>query len=307
MSRAPITHRVQYRLFDAVRRCLYKQPPPHLSADRQSNNNSKEYDPSSSISASMPWAETARLAGDGAISVADFRRYEGVCHVVETVGPPDGRFYADRIREWGGTYLIHPQVRSMDRWGKPIRLPGWFLGTPEAFSPTTLRYLATALWLQRQGFVTPDCMVVELGIGFGGLAGMNAVVSRATTILADLPQVVPLAVRFLSDSGLNGYANGGSDARLPDDYCFLSNYAFTELSADVQEIYLEKYIRRSSRGVIISNAQIFSVGAGGRSDADILSLLRGAGLPAEIIRSADILGPSDKLCDISIINWHAKR
>ncbi len=307
MSRAKICHRIQYRLFDELRRRLSIHAVSPRPEGARVTEDCKEYAPSSSISASMPWAETARLVVEGILPVADFRRYDSVCQVVETVGPPDGRFHARLVRRWGDGYLTHSLVHKMDRWGNPVRLPGWLLDTPVAFSPTTLRYLATALWLKRMEFVTQGCLVVELGVGYGGLAGMNALVSDATTVLVDLPQVENLAARFLGEVGLAGHSRSSADLGTPEAYCFLSNYAFTELSEEVQDIYFNAFIRGADKGIIVSNARIFSAGAGGRSDEDILGLLREAGLPAEIDRMADILGPSDKLGDISIIWWNKHR
>jgi hypothetical protein len=109
--------------------------------------------------------------------------------VVETVGPVDGRFYAQKIREWGPEWLINEAVIEIDRWGNPIRWPKWLLGTSNSFSPTTLRYLATALWLKRTGYLVQKSNILEIGVGFGGLAAMNAIVSGAVTTLVDLPQV----------------------------------------------------------------------------------------------------------------------
>ena len=301
--RTPLTHRIQYRLFEMFRHGRLRQLPVLPDTGPSATPHPVEAAPSSSISASMPWAEAARLAGLGLVPSDDFRRIDGVCRVVETVGPPDARHYARLIHAWDPAFFSHPDVRTIDRWGNPVRLPGLLLGTPHRFSPTTLRYLATALWLRRNRFVTPGCPIVEVGIGFGGLAAMNAVVSGANSLLVDLPQVEPLALRFLRETGLANHARGSSGTPPADGFCFLSNYAFTELSAPVQDLYLDTYIRHSARGVITSNAGVFSRHAGGRSDEELLELLHRAGLPATLSRTPDILGPSDRLCDCSLITW----
>ena len=38
---------------------------------------------------------------------------------------------------------------------------------------------------------------------------------------------------------------------------------------------------------------------------ELLSMLRDAGLPAEIDRSAELLGPADHFCKVAILHWKA--
>ena len=257
-----------------------------------------------SISSSMPWARAAATFSDPATPIARFRRLKAVRDVVETVGPVDGRSYARKIRAWDPNRLADPKIAEIDLWGDPIRWPAVLLGTPRAFSPTTLRYLATALWLKREGYVTENCRIIEIGVGFGGLASMNAIVSNAHTTMVDLPQVESLGKRMMTNLGLGNFCSC-SDAPLPaGDRCFISNYAFTELSAQAQDEYLEKWIRPASKGVIVSNAAMFSKSIGGRSDADLLSMLRTAGIQAKSTKSSDLFSPADILCDVTLIHWN---
>ena len=195
------------------------------------------------------------------------------------------------------------QVHGTDAWGNPIKWPGLLLGCPHAFSPTTLRYVATGLWLAQNGFVEPGSTVVELGVGFGGLAAVNALVSQAQTHLVDLPPVERLALKMLGEIGLPTAARRADVADLPKEFCFVSNYAFTELSREAQDIYCRDFIRFARRGVIVSNAAVFSAGVGGRSDAELLEMLHQAGIPAQITNNNNLLGPADAYCDVALITW----
>jgi hypothetical protein len=250
----------------------------------------------------MPWVRAAEIQTLDGGPYPRFRRLKAVCDVVETVSPVDGRSYAQKTQAWDPHLLDDSTVRNIDSWGDPLRWPAALLGTRRPFSPTTLRYLATAVWLKQNGFVHQGGRIVEVGVGFGGLAAMNATVSRAKTTFVDLAQVERLARLMMTQVGLTDFCDSDGDPA-DGDYCFISNYAFTELSAAIQDVYLEKWIRRAARGIIVSNAGIFSKSIGGRSDNDLVGLLETVGIKARIDSSSDLFTPADRLCGVTLIHW----
>ena len=258
---------------------------------------------SSSISANMPWAEICKAYSHGHLDSRHFRRTSAVRDIVETVGPVDGRFYAKRIFEWEPGFLSHPQVAQIDAWGNPIRWPGCLLGTPSSFSPTTLRYLATALWLRRQNYITRGSEVVEIGVGFGGLAAMNALVASAATILVDLPQVEQAAMRMMHENDLAKHCRPSAERADIPAPLVVSNYAFTELNSAIQKIYFDRYLKNAEHAVIISNSAIFADRIRGRSDEDLVKWFRSEGLPAKLETTNELLAPGDALCRVSMIHW----
>jgi hypothetical protein len=258
---------------------------------------------SASISGDMPWAKMCSCLADGTLSSRDFRRLRAVKNVVETVGISDARFYVQRIRQWGGEWLENPAVATVDDWGDPIRCPRMLLGTARPFSPTTLRYLATALWLKRSGKLPEGAPIVEIGVGFGGLAAMNALVSKSRTHLVDLPQVGQAALRMLEETGLKGHGMAGSDDMPAQIPLLISNYAFTELNTELQDAYLDKYLKHARHGMIVSNAGVFAGTIGGRTDDELMTWLRNAGLPAAIESDNELLSPIDALCGVRLIHW----
>lgn len=296
LNRRTIGERLHDRCWEWIRRMRIDSPDSFLRGAGSDG---------SSISSSLPWPVAAEAFATGARSSAGFRRLKAVCDVVETVGPVDGSFYAGRIRDWDESVLDDPKIAEIDTWGTPIRWPGALLGLPRAFSPTTLRYLATALWLKREGYVKPGGTVIEVGVGFGGLAAMNAVVSGASTRMVDLPQVEAAARRMMEECGLGRFCVADEAGIDPGNCCLVSNYAFTELAREIQDGYLEKHLKRAGRGVIVSNAGVFAATIGGRSDGELLAMLRDAGLPAEIDRTAELLGPADHFCKVAILHWKA--
>jgi len=262
-----------------------------------------DIDDASSVSASHAWSRFCEAFGAGQRSSRGFRRIQAVRQIVETLGPVDGRYFAQLVRRWQASLLGNNGFLRIDGWADPIRWPGILLGTAAAHSPTSLRYLAHALWLRREGLVKEQGRIVEIGVGFGGLAALNAVVSGATTLLVDLPQVEQAAARMLKENGVEGFFKTRADEVEFDDYCVVSNYAFTELSAELQTLYFDRYIRHSPRGVIISNANVFAGMIGGRCDEELLAWFQGEGLPATLERTCEILGPADRLCNVGLIRW----
>jgi len=255
----------------------------------------------SSISAPSGWVEIAEAVTEGGISSSGIRRLIPVMDIVETVPPGDGLIYAKLIGKLGAEFFSNETVARVDAWGDPVCWPGILLRTPRAFSPTSLRYLATALWIRERGIVPPGGKIVEIGVGFGGLAAMNSVVSGASTVLVDLPQVEGLAGKMLSENGLEGFLDSSREP--VGDFTIISNYAFTELSTKVQDIYFEKWIRHSKHGLIVSNANQFSRRIGGRDDADLLELLRSVDFDVVMLKKSDLLCRSDYFCDVSVFVW----
>jgi hypothetical protein len=254
----------------------------------------------------MDWPRACKALASGAWTSKNFRRIHAVRQVVETLGPVDGRYFGRWIRDNAPGYLTDKRVTAIDSWGNPIRWPAACLGTTRAFSPTTLRFLAHALWLKKEGFVKEGGTVVEIGVGFGGLAAMNAIVSNATTIMIDLPPVAEAAMLQMKELGLGNFASIDHSKATASDVCFISNYAFTELSREMQDAYADQFIRHADRGVILSNAAVFSNKIDGRNDNEIIDLLRTMNIQSEKDHHASVLCPADNYCKVCLIRWNKK-
>lgn len=256
-----------------------------------------------SVSGDMSWAKVCSALAGGSLQSNNYRRLVAVKQVVETVGVSDARFYAKRIKQWDRRWLKEEKVAKIDDWGNPMRCPRLLLGTSRSFSPTTLRYLATALWLKRSGKLPEGARIVEIGVGFGGLAAMNALVSGASTTLVDLPQVEKAASRMLSETGLAYCAESSDRFNSISIPIVISNYAFTELNRELQDTYLERYLKHSEHGMILSNAGVFADMIGGRSDDELVAWLRSSGIPATIESEHELLSSIDTLCGVRLIHW----
>jgi hypothetical protein len=256
-----------------------------------------------SISGTMDWPRACAALASGAWTSKNFRRIHAVRQVVETLGPVDGRHFGKWIRDNAPGYLTDKRVAAIDSWGDPIRWPAAFLGTQRAFSPTTLRFLAHALWLKKEGFVKECGTVVEIGVGFGGLAAMNAIVSNATTIMIDLPPVAEAAILQMNELGLRDFASIDHSKATAGDVCFISNYAFTELSREMQDTYADQFIHHADRGVILSNAAVFADHMQSRDNNQIIELLSKHGIMAKEESCSTILCGSDRYHGNVIVGW----
>lgn len=238
---------------------------------------------------------------------AGFRRLKAVMQVVETLGPSEGRHHARRIRNAGMRHWLHDErFRTVASWGNPPTWPGLLLGTPRAFAPTSLRYLSQALWLVQRGLVRSGSSLVEIGVGYGGLAAINAVVSEARTLLVDLPDVEHAAANALNELGLAESARTSTPHAKDDGGsfdCFVSNYAFTELRSDLQQQFIQNYAVRSRHGMIVSNANVFASRIGGMDNEAILSALRRHGIEASLSGADDVLSPMDRAFGTVLIAW----
>jgi hypothetical protein len=125
------------------------------------------------------------------------------------------------------------------------------------FSPITLRYLKTLADLEMLFGSLDGLDIIEIGCGFGGQCNLilNAFKPRSFT-LVDIDEVLPLIEKFLRPLKKMDRVKLATLDRLStlESYdLIISNYAYTELSRDIQDAYYDKVLARSKRGYITYN------------------------------------------------------
>ena len=124
-------------------------------------------------------------------------------------------------------------------------------------SPSTLRYVKVLIDIVSLFDVDKFKTVTEIGVGYGGQCRvlMNALpISRYN--LVDLPEVLALTEKFLTALNQTGDLRYIDGTHLYHDApcdLVISNYAFSELTRAVQDIYIRKIIRRAKAGYITWN------------------------------------------------------
>lgn len=216
---------------------------------------------------------TSRSGGAGS-SISDDDEYPRFCELASGNTRVFRRFRRSAIymrilehvtREQGTGYLkqLEADPEMMDRLGgllvpvdvggpRTYRFPG--VGV---VSPTTLRYVKVAADLRRLFGSLDGRRVAEIGVGYAGQARAIATSWKVAGYeLYDLPPILTLARRFLTEAGVDLTPFAFHDGRSPEPVevdLVVSNYAFSELRREIQDAYLENVIRGAPRGYLTYN------------------------------------------------------
>lgn len=218
----------------------------------------------------------------------DFRRNFIYNRVLEHVPQYQGQEYLDVMNENDKlkfTDADWDNFRKNDLYGNPRVYPYEINGRTLVLSPTTLRYakvLQDIVTLFDTGAIKK---VAEIGIGYAGecrvlTSYLSGIESYS---LFDLPEVLGLAKKYLSKFGSTDRIRfvDGTNIDVDEEYDFvISNYAFSELIRDVQDIYLNKVILKSRAGYMTWNSLSCDV-LDGYSLDELLKKIPGSSVIAE--------------------------
>ena len=127
--------------------------------------------------------------------------------------------------------------------------------------------------------------IAEIGIGYAGECRIliSYVQNIKEYFLFDIPETLELAKKYLGKFG-NGdkfQFVDGTKVNVEKEYdLVISNYAFSELVRDVQEVYMEKVILKSKAGYITWNPGA-SQELGGYSVEELLKIIPGSSVVEE--------------------------
>jgi hypothetical protein len=184
---------------------------------------------------------------------ADFRRNPSYISVLEHVSPEQGREYLRLLSPAGRASRNIIEGAKNDIVGNPAVM---CLDSGVMISPTTLRYLKVADDVEKHFGSLDGADVVEIGVGYGGQCRiLDSLFKIKSYTLVDLRPVLNLAGEFLSNFPLRcGLRFLTMNELSPQAYDFaLSNYAFTELSREIQEVYFSKVLEQTQSGYITYN------------------------------------------------------
>jgi hypothetical protein len=194
-----------------------------------------------------------RLAAIDAGVFANFRRHPAYTTVLEHVSAEQGSEYLRLLSPNRRARKGIAEVVKNDAIGNPVTMQ---IESGTAISPTTLRYLKVADDIERLFGTLRGADVVEIGVGYGGQCRvLDALFELGSYTLIDLKPVLHLAEEFLSRFPLRcavRFQTMNELAPRPYDLA-VSNYAFSELSRGVQDVYFDKVLRGSSRGYVTYN------------------------------------------------------
>ena len=199
--------------------------------------------------------QVRKLLGDEAL-LSNFRRKYDYREILEHVSFSLGKQYLDLIKySMPDSYnqLLLENLRN-DSFGNPYR---YKYSEKLCISPTTLRYIYTAIDIERTIGLGRNESVVEIGVGYGGQAAVLESLYKVSNYDAfDLPEVISLANIYLKK--INSRIRFDSrDIHRAQDKAWdivISNYAFSELNKDLQVRYLDTILSKTSRGYMIMNS-----------------------------------------------------
>jgi len=179
--------------------------------------------------------------------------YQGT---LEHVTPEQGEKYLAVIKEQSPEFFHQiDQFKINDLVGTPIT---HYYPSIGIFSPTTLRYVKVASDLQKYFGFDIGKKIVEIGVGYGGQLLINDQIFKIKEYhLYDLPPVLSLVERYLEAHVLNcAYKISTLNKNAGDEHYDLaiSNYAFSELTSQLQSKYIDKILANSSKGYLTMNS-----------------------------------------------------
>jgi putative sugar O-methyltransferase len=208
---------------------------------------------STSISDQNPYVKICNLAVSNDEIFSKFRRCHEYRLILEHVTKRFGKQYLALAMKNANALEYYKKIEPQNKIGSPVTLRFKEIGYS---SPTTIRYLKVLIQLIELFGQLDDKVICEIGVGFGGQAHAITVNQKVKKyVLYDLPPVLELNKKFLGAIGTLSRFEF-IDGRYPSERnsdLLISNYAFSELTRDVQLMYLERVILKAKSGYITWN------------------------------------------------------
>jgi hypothetical protein len=177
-----------------------------------------------------------------------FKSNPDLVYMLEHVTYEQGLGYLAEIKRLHPKLLNHIECfATNDSLGSPKVF--WYGEINMNMSPTTLRYIKVLADLMTYFGDLSGLDIVEIGVGYGGQCKIinDYFVPKSYTLI-DLPSVLDLTEKYLECHGIQNMSfKWHSNASY--DLC-ISNYAFTEISRQNQDIYVKNVINNSAKGYI---------------------------------------------------------
>lgn len=184
----------------------------------------------------------------------NFRRNNYYIKILEHVSKELGQAYVDETFKIDKNFLVNIEsFKKNDNYGNPDLYEFEKIGF---ISTTTLRYIKVLYDLKKYFGELDNLKICEIGVGYGGQCRINnSTNSPASYTLVDIKQALMLCQRYLDNYSLKSQLSYKTMNELAiDSYdLVISNYAFTELTREIQDVYLKKVILNSKRGYITYN------------------------------------------------------
>jgi hypothetical protein len=207
-------------------------------------------------------------------SISDTQQYKTVCKnaanddecfkvfkrnpiyngILEHVSKDQGNLYLDYIKNNSPELLeIIGDFKENDIHGGTIKFtyPGI-----DDISPSTLRYIKVLSDIKNLFGDISGKKIIEIGAGYGGQCViLNKLFNPSEYAIVDLDESLELSNKYLKINGINPRIIKISEIdSINEDFdVVISNYAYSELSKNLQDLYYDKIIKRSKHGYLTYN------------------------------------------------------
>ena len=218
------------------------------------SNSEKQLQLKTSISDNMVYPDYCLKASNDVSIFQNFRQNSVYRQVLEHVDEKTGQLYLDEVKKINKDLLKNIDViKENDIYGNPQLFDYSGIGK---ICPSTLRYAKVLADLLKLFGSLDNFSIAEIGVGYGGQCRIvNSANKPMEYTLIDIKPALLLAQCYLDGYVLSSkmkYLTMNELGKKSYDL-IISNYAFTELKREIQDVYLEKVILNSKRGYITYN------------------------------------------------------
>jgi hypothetical protein len=226
----------------------------------------------SSVSDSAHYRSACAAAASDPALFRVFRKTPPIIGIIEPFIPhdrPERRFVMSSEELLG--WLIrepdfldqYPSFQLNDTIGEPYleAVPGL-----SDMSIYTLRYIKIAYDLRRLFGSLDDLDIIEIGGGYGGqCAILSRLFKWSSYTIIDLPEVSQLQRRYLGTLGVENVTFVTlEELNAEQRYdLVISNYAYSELSAELRAFYLDRVLAKSTHGYMLWNYLVMAYNRNG--------------------------------------------
>jgi hypothetical protein len=200
-----------------------------------------------------PYAEICTEAVENEEVFATFKRDPRYTAILEHVSPEHGQKYFNGIMQYELDGDLIEAFKENDKFGGANILD---YGEPFGqVSPSTLRYVQNTLDIAHFVGEGEIRKIVEIGGGYGGLCKtINCLCDFDEYHIYDIQQASRLQEKYLSNFDVGEKVSFHSSVDPIEDVdLVISNYAYSELSLDLQDAYYENVIKNAKRVYMILN------------------------------------------------------
>lgn len=209
---------------------------------------------STSISDNETYPDFCAKASIDANLFSNFRRNKYYGKILEHISRELGQCYIDEIIKLDNDFLEKIELYKLnDKCGNPVLFEYPNIG---AISSTTLRYIKVLGDLKLHFKGLDHLKICEIGVGYGGQCRIiNSIFSPTEYLLVDIKPALMLCQRYLDNYIINSVLKfiTMNELKISEYDLVISNYAFTELTREIQDVYLKKIILNSKKGYITYN------------------------------------------------------